>query len=136
MKSRRNAYLPKLQISAPFLWQVQHSLDQFAPPLASKGLASPSSIPWDLAQNCSLLALAADVDASNAYLNMVLGDLDKLAVDPVAFQDVHPELRYRNLLRSAQMELDRLPDLFDQLLRLFRATGKLTQPQFLKLQTT
>jgi hypothetical protein len=104
MKSRRNAYLPRLRISAPFLSQMQQSLDRFAPLLTSKGLPPPSSpIPWDVAQNCSLLALAADVDALNAHLNMVLGDLEKLGADPVAFKDTDPEPRYKSLLRSAQM---------------------------------
>jgi hypothetical protein len=119
-----------------FLAQVRHSLKRFVPPLTPTHPAYSSPIPRELAQNCSLLALVADVDTSNAHLNIVLQDLDKLDADPLAFADTNPHLRYKFLLRSVQMELERLSDSFDQFLRLFTATSKLTELELSKLQTT
>jgi hypothetical protein len=134
MKPAGNPYLPRLRMPHAFIEHVQESLQRFAPPLTPKHLAPRKPIPQELAQNCSLLALVADVDASNANLNVVLEDLDKLDANPVAFADTRPDLRYKFLLRSVQAELERLSEFFDQFLRLFTATSKLTQPELCKLQ--
>jgi hypothetical protein len=133
VKATKLSYLPKLRLPAEFLWHARQSLEEYQP-TAGQHSKDSLGMPPQLARQCALLALVADVDDALANLNIVLRDLDRLAADAFGFGDVDPFARFKFLLRSVHAEFEHFCGLFDRYLQLCGPDVKLTGPEQRRLK--